>query len=320
MDDCPIRFCIDEESFRLASAKKDSIADLVNRFIELITKLREDGQRITRWSGLESIEVVPNLKVSDLLYKGDTNLLDHDVRILLIHIINRCERWDDSFAQVEVELEIAGVRVTARSLNYVFEQVVNGHAMSCVCFSEYIWGAGSHEVIRGDKGTSIYFLISEDHVIDFYRAIIEIENLDEKEYILHARLAFPNLYFAQDIHRQFRRFRQSYSVVRPQVTRHLSVLNDDFGKLCEVHNHDMRFVLRILKSRTAIDISTESHGTRANRKAMQEREVIIDGETIVCEYHTKLTPTYDRIHFHPGRQGVAGGKIIVGIFAEHLTT
>jgi len=53
---------------------------------------------------------------------------------------------------------------------------------------------------------------------------------------------------------------------------------------------------------------------------MKEREVIIDGELIICEYHIKLTPTYDRIHFHPGKQDIAEGKIIIGIFAKHLNT
>ena len=269
---------------------------------------------------MEFVEVVPGLTVSDLIYREDISPLERDVRILLIHMINLCEHWDDDFESVETCFEITGVRINATSLNYVFEQILDGRAMACVCLPKNGQAVGECEVTRGDNRTSIYFLTNENQVIGFYRAIIEIENLNEADYIFHTPLAFPNLYFVQDIHRQFRRFRQRYSEVRPQVTRHLSALNDDFRDLCEQHNYNMEMVFRILKSDKGIGVSGESHPTRQNRTAMGEREVVIDGETVVCEYHTKLTNTYDRIHFYPGRQGVAEGKIIIGIFAEHLTT
>lgn len=320
MNNHPTRFCIDETSFKLVSEEKDCIIAYIDRFIELVDKLKDDDQNITRWSELEFVEVVPGLTVSDLIYREDISPLERDVRTLLIHIINRCERWDDDFKPVKTCFEIAGIQINATSLNYVFEQIVAGRAMACVCLPRNSQAVGECEVARGNNSTSIYFLTNENQAVGFYRAIIEIENLNEADYIFHTPLAFPDLYFVQDIHKQFRKFNQKYSVVRSQVTRHLSALNDDFRDLCEQHNHNMEMVFRILKSDKGIDVSGESHPTRQNRTAMREREVIIDGETVVCEYHTKLTNTYDRIHFHIGKQGIAEGKVIIGIFADHLTT
>ncbi len=50
--------------------------------------------------------------------------------------------------------------------------------------------------------------------------------------------------------------------------------------------------------------------------------------TLMCEWHTKLTPTTDRIHFHPGIDAPEEAKkdkaareklLIVGMFVDHLT-
>ena len=51
-------------------------------------------------------------------------------------------------------------------------------------------------------------------------------------------------------------------------------------------------------------------------------QILFRGNKIVCEFHTKLKPTHDRIHFSPSvRSETDESKyIVVGPFAEHLTT
>lgn len=81
-------------------------------------------------------------------------------------------------------------------------------------------------------------------------------------------------------------------------------------------------------ARSQFTISPESSNTRNNASAMKERDVIIekkhangsiDKHIVRCEWHLKIHPTRDRIHFHFGIPAVAGDKIIVGIFCDHLT-
>ena len=319
MNNTPNRFCIEEESFKLAFDQRDCVNEFADRFIELISKLKRDNQSITRWSKLDFVEIFPDLTVGELIYDEEKSPLEHDIRIRLMRIIGQCEHWDDSFDTVNVDFKVAGNRVASRSLDYVFERIKNGHAMACICFSEYGCILEKCEVIRGDKIIQIYFLTNVGYVINFYRDIIEIENLNEIDYILHAQLAFPDLFFVEGIHRQFGNFMQGYTRARLKVTHHLSFLNDYFGSLCEQNNHNMQIVFSESKSR-GVPISIESKATRHNKSAMKEREVIINGKSIICEYHTKLNPRYDRIHFHQGAQDIADGKIIIGIFARHLTT
>jgi hypothetical protein len=319
MNNTPTRFCIEEESFKLSPDERNHINEYVDRFINLISKLKRDNQNITCWSGLDSVEIFPDLTVGELIYNKEKIQLEHDMKIRLMLIIGHCEHWDDSFDLVNVDIEVAGNKVASKSLNYVFEQIKNRHAMACVCFSEYDCILEKCKVIRENKIIQIYFLTSINYIINFYRDIIEIEDLGELDYILHAQLAFPDLYFVEKIHRQFSNFKQKYTKVRPQVTHHLSFLNDDFRSLCEQNNYNMHTVISISKSMD-VDLSIESDTTRHDKRAMKEREVIINGESIICEYHTKLTLTHDRIHFHQGKHDIADGKIIIGIFAKHLTT
>ena len=52
---------------------------------------------------------------------------------------------------------------------------------------------------------------------------------------------------------------------------------------------------------------------------MRLRDVEYGGEVYRCEWHSKLEPHRNRIHFH-----VIGGKgepeVLIGIFHEHLAT
>jgi hypothetical protein len=65
-------------------------------------------------------------------------------------------------------------------------------------------------------------------------------------------------------------------------------------------------------------VSRESVKTHSNNSAMRLRDVEFNGDKITCEWHTKLRPEIDRIHFAFG--GSCGDKILIGIFVDHLPT
>lgn len=126
--------------------------------------------------------------------------------------------------------------------------------------------------------------------------------------------AFPDLVFAPGLASQIPRFETPYREVRPQVTKHLAVLNDHFQR-----------VRRERKDKTSeaigeygIDASLERSTTHKNKTAMKQRTLTIDGASVVCEWHTKIKRHIDRIYFAPGNPKVAGGRLIVGFFTDHF--
>ena|SRR3989442_892835 len=71
--------------------------------------------------------------------------------------------------------------------------------------------------------------------------------------------------------------------------------------------------------RYRVDLSPESPGTRASAKLMTERNVEYQGVTYRCEWHIKLERHRNRIHFALP-DGTLSGKILVGLFVDHLKT
>jgi hypothetical protein len=62
----------------------------------------------------------------------------------------------------------------------------------------------------------------------------------------------------------------------------------------------------------------QSPNTHRNSAAMNQRDVLFGRHSIRCEWHLKIQPHRDRVHFMFGHQSVDPSKILVGIFAEHL--
>jgi hypothetical protein len=48
--------------------------------------------------------------------------------------------------------------------------------------------------------------------------------------------------------------------------------------------------------------------------------VVVQGTSVFCEWHIKLRPHMDRVHFayEEKYKTVVDGRIIVGIFVDHL--
>ena len=154
-------------------------------------------------------------------------------------------------------------------------------------------------------------------VLQFYREAPEIGDFDHESYIQNAERSFPTLYFKPGISAEIRRFSQAFRVIRPTLTRALTGLDEALPVVRREHPNT-RELPTAFSTRTGFEISPESPKTHKNRAAMARREVVIDGIAIVCEWHLKMSPQIDRIHFHFGDHRIGGGRTIVGIFCDHL--
>ena len=137
-------------------------------------------------------------------------------------------------------------------------------------------------------------------------------NVPESEFFERARLAFPRLVFAADI--SFRRFQGAYRTLRPKVVDHLGRINDRFPEVYAAQNG----MPNAISSHLGIDVSIEGN-TRSSERLMRLRDVEYRGQVYRCEWHSKLEPHRNRIHFCV-IDGVAETDVLIGIFHEHLTT
>ena len=316
------RFCIAEVGLPLAdeSASEEVIGERLEALVALIAACWDEGQEVCRSSELDVLDVVPGVPLLEFMYQADR--LDRQLQRALQETLNKCRFWDGEEAETatSAEVRIDSVAVNAPSVGWAHAQAQRGRAIACLQVGPSTDGP---RLVEADgQSTQLYFLscATEPPRRDFYRTIPELEDLNEQAYLDHALLLFPDLLFKPGLDQEFRRFAGGYRAVRAEVTRHLAILNDHFRRVFESHHKDLKKTAGELQSGHKVDLSGESANTKGNAAAWKERKISIQGTEIYCDLHLKLSPTANRIHFHPGHPAIACGKVIVGIFHEHLPT
>lgn len=116
----------------------------------------------------------------------------------------------------------------------------------------------------------------------------------------------------------FGRFDGPYRDVLQAVVTAFGALNDHFARVMAEQAGIPHQVAAAL-GQYGLDLSPESPKTRASKKRMSERTVSFHGNIYQCEWHAKLTRGGNRIHFSLPQPDL-GGRILIGIFVDHLET
>ncbi len=329
------RFFVEETSLCLDAAPPTEILEQqFEAFIDLLRACRDKGEPIARSKNFYEIELFPGLSLMDLLFQRRSKLeLDPIVKKSLQLALNHCIEWDEQSISAPAPVEVANEICEAPAIAKVHALLEDAHGAACICLGQRTNRSGILDVRVGEVARQIHFLTAKVMLPGFYRSLFEVEDLDANAYMENAAHAFPEIAFAPGLSAQFSRFDGYYKDVRPEVTHHLAVLNDHFQDLYKQADYLPDKTQKLLNSNHHVDASRESDKTRHNAKAMRERDVNVDhafvagckiaitiSKPVRCEWHTKIKPNTDRIHFHPGDLQVAGGRLFVGLFRDHLTT
>ena len=315
-----MRFILDESSFVLEGLARTAVQESLTDLLELLVHCRDEGQVIGRFSEIYEASIGPSLKMYDLLFTEPAPItLPHDLRLGMAAAIQRCSIWnlsDEDVVELEAVVEAERMQF-APSIVFVHKSVGERIGRSCLVLRSSR-RVGELAVKVSGTSRALYFIGTPNDTPSFYRSLFELEGMDERQYIDLAPLAFPNLTFVDGLDRQFRRFSRPYASIRREVTRHLAALNDHWEAAFEGHPAPSEVSQR-MRSLAGVEMSPESPNTKANRHAWQQRRVVLGDRELYCDWHMKLSPTADRIHFHPGQPNIDKGPII-GMFAEHLET
>jgi hypothetical protein len=317
-----MRFFVDETSFVAPSPiLSDELNASVERFIEIVLHCRNHEGVIYAWSDLLQVEVVPGLPLYELLYGAEPVIeLDRETRASLRETLNRCVHWDEDETITKwpsLHVFLDGLATEAHTIAFVHSLVINAQGAACVCIDLRADRTGVLIVSDGAHDARVHFVHDSKALIAFYRSLFELEDMNPETYIKNAKRAFPKLLFHDKLASQFAHFQTQYQSIRPEVTKHLGVLNDYFQDAYHQANAVPREVQALLGPH-GVNLSSESPNTRRDKRAMREREITIDGMVVTCEWHTKIRKEIDRIYFHPGVKEIADGRVIIGIFRSHL--
>lgn len=317
MQDKAERFCVDESSFQDLG---DSISEAIIRVNDILVRVHEQGLKTFKSSLLDGIIAsAPDTELCQVMYDSSLGILDEDERQLFIQVINRCVVWDLEH-DVSDETTIVDDQVNKSfSLRFAAEQQLAGTAIAVVPAVPATIATIKDVQVDGQHA-SVCFVNMPASLQVFYRFVIVSERVNKDEFAWWSERAFERLKFALPVSSQLGKFRQSYESVREVVVRHLSALNDGFLEMVR-DGIEPSEVCRRISAQFGVTMSPENANTHGNSRAMRQREVQYDGVTHVCEFHTKLTLTHDRIYFchRPLEVEEDDFFIVVGPFAEHLT-
>jgi hypothetical protein len=308
-----VRVVIDETSFDFSGLEANQIDLFLSQFNDALSDLRLKG--LVAWK--PPLFAYTSCIDEQDLYSYLLGAVDPDVMRRFFGLLDKCPEWDASYPRCD-EVKISGKALqSAWSVCFAATAVISGHGVACLVFPGLVQ-RGFLEIISDIGQCQVLFFALADDMMPFWRELYELENISEQEFYQFVDRAFPSLIFNPDL--SFRRFEGSYLELRKLIIQHLGALNDHFleeyrtlsaaGRVSDIESY---FSLRGVGG-----VSRESVKTHRNVGAMRLREVDFHGMRVICEWHTKLRPNVERIHFAFGDE--FGGKILIGIFVDHLPT
>jgi hypothetical protein len=277
-----------------------SSTNLARDFLELSQVLRailREDLRARKRSTIYEVEVRPELDFATFLYsKGN---IDEDLRLALMVQVDQMPNWDEG-----------EVMPAPTTVEFAQRRRGEGAATFCIVLRP-------HFLAQIENG--VYVVADEADLRVFLRAVPELLDLSEQEFISHCVRCYDRLFFKRDIYLEIKKFSRGYRSIRKDLSAAFAALNDELSSLL-----DQKLIPKEIANRfgtlTDFELSPESPNTHKNKKAMAEREVVVGESAFMCEWHLKLEAQRDRIHVHFYDDGIGNGRqILIGIFCEHLT-
>jgi hypothetical protein len=311
----PPRVVIDEKSFDFKELSSGQITSLLDGFNEELTELKASGCPAWKPPMFENVPCDDEYELYAYLTSEPGSRVDRDVRNRFYSLVQKCPEWNVSIPACDEVALGDEPPVAAWSLAYALTSTLKGKGVACL-----VLGASPHRgfVMANASvgGAEIYFFAESSALPPFWRSLYEVENIPENAFFELTERAFPKLIFHENL--TFGRFEGSYRELRPDVVKHLAVLNDHFLTAHTAALGRANEIEATLTTHGLARVSPESPKTHRNTKAMSQRYVRYQDREICCEWHTKIEGHRNRIHFAFGSE--FGDRILIGIFVDHLIT
>lgn len=149
----------------------------------------------------------------------------------------------------------------------------------------------------------------------------------KNEFLTEAIACFPNLYFHSNVYSSFNTLNGDFITERPIIVNHLQALNE-FKKRFNILSNvgvGYREMCAEFEAIYAIECSPQASRSATINLCFDFPNIQTSTtEKLCCELHTKLKwqgmdrEHQDRIYFHPGKYGIADGKVLIVHIGTHL--
>ena len=314
-----MRAYLDEAGLRFHGAPSETLRDAIDDLVDVLDDVREFDDEVVLWSDAAyDAEVDDDTTFMDFLFTtGDATLADARRRLMLA--VNRLTSWETPDWELDVpdhDVHLAGEKVWAPSLAQAVtaESALGPIAVLALSTARE---PGPTTVVLTDQAAILHTVTAPTGRRAFVRTWLQARPPAPVDFPCWLDRAFPDLRWTDEAQNGLRTNSKYFFGDRfPTTVHHLGVLNDHAADVfVEQTQNDLR-----QKHLSALDVnaSPESPNTRANRKAVEQRQVEWQGQTIAFWWHTKIRYDTGRIHFHHDASAPAPGRIVIGLCVEHL--
>lgn len=319
------RISLDETSLDFRGLPPATLEHLLDDLNLALQELRASGLgvRVHPWLW-DSVECLDDTLICDFLYQREKSAgVSPDTRRLFATLLDRCPTWDEDEPGCMDAIELleddgrgdSAVHDPGFSVGIALARVIAGRPVACLVFPAA--PRRGFRSVNGPTGSAeIFFFARHDELCPFWRSLYIRENIKEDSFFDLAPVAFPRLVLHPLLN--FGHFEGHYADIRDKAVKVLGAINDRFSSALAEHVGVPYGVAAAMGS-LGVDLSPESPKTRGSSTLMAHRAVDIDGTSYLCEWHAKLDPHRNRIHFSLPIEDM-GGRIVIGKFVVHLPT
>ncbi len=297
-----------------------STTDLTNNEIEKaledlreILEQAEDRQHdVAAHDSLYQQERIANKTIIDLI----NGTIPRDLKVEMWLRLSKIDLFVDGKIQC-FEVIVGNERFLAPSIIWAAQQTKSGSTTGCItpaCSGRRELCLVTLYLLDEELSVKLFFIMDDATHAGLFRHAIIVERVNDKEFAELVPSAFPELEFVVGVLGGCRDLSRPFISRLNDIMKHLSALND-FGAAIFALGQNKRIV-EGFKSH-GIEISLENTETMRDGKCQRARSRTFRGETLIFEWHTKISPYLDRIHVHPPTVN-SGGRVIVGIINKHL--
>jgi hypothetical protein len=313
-----VHFIVDEGSIDLNGLGHEAGLEVVVTLLERIEDAILNGHGVCYDDELFTIPVFINRTLWELSDLESTLHLPPEVSQRMAAVFGTMPRWYEingpEPTDYDVKVDDGAIETTA-SVAWAHQRSIRPGGLksaACICaLGRRRSGVVAVEV--AGQRREVWFVANSLDMEGYFRWLIAKYATRPDEIAELAPWAFTQFVFAGRCFDGIGRMSKPCRQLAPTIVIHLSAFSD----------HGLRIFSGPWTKVPAefgalgVDISDESGNTKSNSQARKERRLIFDGEELFFWWHSKIQRDMDRIYIYPGKVA-AGGRIVVGIFSEHL--
>jgi hypothetical protein len=313
-----MRFVIDETSWRFDGLTLGACVEALETMLDQIEDAQAQGHLACYSEELFYTLVWENKSFYELYALDAPIPIPREVQERFDSNFHGLSKWQDmspDWRPSKIKFD-GSPEEEAPSIAWAHEQTVlnRERAIACLVFPGGR-PAGFFDVTVNQKKAPLWLVADSKNYCDFFRWLIveTTKNPDEMERF--ASSAFSSLDFMPGTFNGIKKMSKNYQELVKPLVHHLGALSDHGKRVFEKPWSQVAAEF----GGVGVNISDENGKTKSNTDARKERTVEFNGNDIICWWHIKLEPHQDRIYLSPDRIH-SGGKLLVGIFCEHLKT